>query len=404
MPATPPHILIAWELGQSYGHIARCLRLGRALMHRGARVTLALKTVALPQALRWDDPLQIIQAPRHAPARTSARPDNHASMLLSCGFDQPDDLAARLKAWLSMIKGLAIDLVVTDHAPTALLASRLASQPSVVLGNGFAVPPAQCPWPAFTPWHAVPESELMASETQLDARIAQALTALGWTGLAVSMRSVYDHALSLLDTFPELDQYPQRPDRPQQVYVGPITGLSQAQQARWSNAAGAKVLAYLHPHTAGLSELLHALAALPAEVHCVIPRQQGQAPATPPPRPGLHLHTQPLHLPELLPHTSLAITNGNSGVSTQCLLAGVPVLSHPRHVDQGLFAMAIERLGAGAVAPEGLSADAARQWLQQCLDDTHYRRQAQAFAQRHANHDPDEALSQTVSRILQALA
>jgi hypothetical protein len=40
--------LIAWELGEAFGHHARCLRLAEGLRQRGYAVTLALKDVRLP--------------------------------------------------------------------------------------------------------------------------------------------------------------------------------------------------------------------------------------------------------------------------------------------------------------------------------------------------------------------
>ncbi len=36
-------VLIAWELGDAFGHLARCLRLAEGLAARGRGVTLALK-------------------------------------------------------------------------------------------------------------------------------------------------------------------------------------------------------------------------------------------------------------------------------------------------------------------------------------------------------------------------
>lgn len=42
------HALIAWELGEAFGHLARCVRLAEGLVARGHKVTLALKNVGLP--------------------------------------------------------------------------------------------------------------------------------------------------------------------------------------------------------------------------------------------------------------------------------------------------------------------------------------------------------------------
>jgi len=41
-------VLIAWELGEAFGHLARCLRLAQGLLARRHGVTLVLKDVRLP--------------------------------------------------------------------------------------------------------------------------------------------------------------------------------------------------------------------------------------------------------------------------------------------------------------------------------------------------------------------
>ena len=94
---------------------------------------------------------------------------------------------------------------------------------------------------------------------------------------------------------------------------------------------------------------------------------------------------------------------GVEGVTVRLMTAEAPDWTALDAADAIIFG-APTYMGSVSAPFKQFMDQTSRQWLQQCLDDTHHRRQAQAFAQRQANHDPDEALSQTVSRILQALA
>ncbi|HSV28943.1 MAG TPA: UDP-glucuronosyltransferase, partial [Candidatus Omnitrophota bacterium] len=75
-------ILIAWELGEALGHLARCLRLAAALRHRGHGVVLVLKDIRLPGWRMDAKDVVVLQAP-HSPRRqpTDGRmPVNYADV------------------------------------------------------------------------------------------------------------------------------------------------------------------------------------------------------------------------------------------------------------------------------------------------------------------------------------
>ncbi len=153
-----PRILIAWELGEAYGHLARCLRLAHGLRQRGHTVVLALKDVRLPAASSSAQDITIVQAPltlhlrSTRPTRSAQRSPqlNYADVLQHCGFARHQDLAARLVAWQGIYSLAHPDVLIGDHAPTALMAAQLAGIPHLSIGNGFAIPPAIHPWPTIT--------------------------------------------------------------------------------------------------------------------------------------------------------------------------------------------------------------------------------------------------------------
>lgn len=391
-------ILIAWELGAGIGHLARCLQLARGLGQRGHSVVLALKDVRLPGGPEMPRGITILPAPLTPQLRQAARPlVNYADILCHCGFAEAPDLAARLVAWQGILALARPTVLIGDHAPTALLAARLSGIPHMAIGNGFAIPPAVFPWPSIRPWETVADEDLTVAEERLDRTTAAAQKRLGYS-TTVRMRELFGDR-DVLDTFAELDHYGERPNG---RYVGPIISVPHALPVDWQSREGSRVLAYLRPETPGFTTILQAFARLDAEVLCIAP---GLAPimakrlAT----RRLRLALTPVDLPPLLAKADLAVNYGNSGFSTQALLAGVPLLMSPRHVEQRLFAHRIEALGAGELFNPHADVEAATNHLQALLHSISHRQAAQAFASGYRRFSPEDALDQSLGSVEQML-
>lgn len=56
-------IVIAWELGEAFGHLARCLRLSEALIAHGHVVTLVLKDIRMPGGFVPRSEITVVPAP-----------------------------------------------------------------------------------------------------------------------------------------------------------------------------------------------------------------------------------------------------------------------------------------------------------------------------------------------------
>lgn len=110
-------VLIAWELGEAFGHLARCLWLAHGLIACGHGVTLALNGVRLPGGQA------VLSAPvtPHAGAGSRA-PVNYADVLRVSGFADVGGVAARLNAWQGLISLVRPNVLVSDHAPRVPLA------------------------------------------------------------------------------------------------------------------------------------------------------------------------------------------------------------------------------------------------------------------------------------------
>ena len=386
--------LIAWELGSGYGHIVPCLRMAEGLVARGHKVTLVLKDVRLPGDPQPVPGVTLLPAPLTPHFSVGDTPPvNYADVLRVSGFSDAQDVASRLTAWQGIFALTRPDIVVADHAPTALLAARLADVPYLSIGNGFAIPPAEFPWPSIRPWETITDQSLSSAETRLDRVLDAAQKSLGHTGIARARDLFGPH--DILDTFAELDHYGARLNG---RYVGPIVSESKFLPIAWQSREAPKVLAYLRPGMPGFMSILQAFARLDAEVICIahgIEREVARRMAT----RRFRIALAPIDMLSLLPDAHLVVTYGSSGFSTQALLAGVPLSMRPRHVEQALFAHRVEALGAGQLLRGQINAESVTASLQELLDNPAYRQAAHAFQSRHLDYSPDQAVEQSLSLI-----
>ena len=387
-------VLIAWELGEAFGHLARCLRLAEGFVARGHQVTLALKEVRLPTGQQLVPGISVLAAPRTPQTGPVDRsPINYADVLRVSGFSDAQDVAARLNAWRGILNLTRPDVLVADHAPTALLAARIADIAYLSVGNGFAIPPDVSPWPSIRPWEAIPDRALSTAETLLDRVFDAALKALGYPKTA-RVRELFG-AEDVLDTFVELDHYGVRTAG---HYVGPIVSVRQAMRVEWQSREGSRVLAYLRPSVPGFSAILQAFARLDAEVLCVAPGMKPDVAERVATR-RLRIALTPVDLAPLLERADLAVGYGNSGFSTQALLAGVPLAMRPRYVEQALLARRVEALGAGKLLAGQIDAGGVTSALQDLLGNPTYRNAAGAFQERHRHFATEQAIEQSLVHI-----
>lgn len=392
-------VLIAWELGEAFGHLVRCQLLAHGLRQRGHEVVLALKEVRMPAGSLTIPGVTILPAPQTSQRLSKGRPPvNYAELLQHCGFAQAEDVVARLVAWQGIYSLARPDVVVVDHAPTALLGAQLAGIAHVAIGNGFVIPPDVTPWPSIRPWEDIPEEALILAEQRLDNVTAAAQRALGYAS-PLCMRALFGEHI-VLDTFSEIDHYGSRLSA---RYAGPIVSLPSARRVTWQDQSRDKILAYLRPDVPGFKTVISALATCGAEVFCVAP---GLSPnmARQLATRSLRISLAPVELPPLLAHADLAIGYGSSGFVAQTLLAGVPVLMCPKHVEQALMARRVEAMGAGKMLDARASVNSVVNDLRSTLQNPDCRHIAQTFSARYQDFSTDQAVERTLDVIEQRLA
>lgn len=392
-------VLIAWELGEAWGHLARCLRLAQVLQERGHVVALVLKDIRFPFSWQLPPGIVVLTAPAIRQRRSVKMPSNYAEVLLCCGFNDVADVANRLRAWVSIFSLFEPDVLVADHAPTALLAAGTCGIPHLAVGNGFVIPPGKFPWPSIRQGKWVSDARLHAAEIMLDDVLVRAQLQLGGKVTVKSMRALFGPQ-DLLDTFAELDHYGCRAAG---NYIGPIVSPPAGYKAKWQYPQLQHVLVYLRPEVGSFIAILQALSLLEAEVLCVIPGlSAGQAARLV--TPHLRISVEPIDFTALLPVANAVVGYGNSGFSTQALLAGVPLLMCPRYVEQGMFASRVADLGAGICLDLHANKQQVFNSLNALLEQVSYKSAAGLFSRRYSAFTRDHAVTKSIEAIEHTVA
>lgn len=399
-------VLFTWELGGGLGHMFQLLPLAEGLVGRGHRVFVALRNLADAATVFGRSGVSFLPAPHKSGGHVySHRTLNYAHVLANIGWGSYGELFGLGSAWRNILEFVRPDLIIFDHSPTALLASRyFRDVRRVVIGSGFLCPPDARPFPPFRPPEQIDMARLMADEDHLVCHANRLLQHWGQPPLD-RLAQVYSEVdETFLVTFPELDHYGERHGV---RYWGPINGPGGANPA-WPQAPGhdasKRVYAYLKKSPA-LPALLETLAQRGYSAIIFTDGIDGDT------RRQFTSGTMRfcdgrLDLAQVGRKCDVAVHNANHGTLSELLLAGCPMLQLPITVEQQILARRVCQLGAAEAIPLNItSAAEIGSKLDAVLGNAAYRAQARQFAERHRDFDrarQQQDLLERVEMILNA--
>lgn len=393
-------VLCAWELGGGYGHIAALSPVAQRLRARGHDVVLAIKDLFYAERILGAAGLDYVQAPvwQHPP-RDLPDPVNYAEMLFHVGYLEASVLTGLVKAWRNLYRLVQPELLLVDHAPTALLAARGLGLRTASLGTGFFIPPDRTPMPSMRPWLQLPDARLLAGETRALAEINRVLATLALPPLT-RLTELLAVDRNFLATFPELDHYGARAGAD---YCGPRFLIDEGVAPDWPPGDGPRVFAYLKPQHRDFPAVVAALrrTACRALVHAPGLAAPDQA------RLGggnVRFSARALRMDQAAAQADLAICHAGHGSVAALLLAGCPLLLLPMQLEQTLVARRVFEMGAGRVVEQGAPAPDYERWLGELLVDRQMRAHAAAFAARHADFEQARQLENLVTQCETLLA
>src|ERR1700752_5145812 len=100
-------VLLAWELGGNWGHLATLLPIATALRARGHEAVFAVRSLDADLGALVDESFACLPYPMAlTPLRQMQGQSvlSHAEVMLRCGFGQVDILCHLVHTWQSLLK------------------------------------------------------------------------------------------------------------------------------------------------------------------------------------------------------------------------------------------------------------------------------------------------------------
>lgn len=387
-------IVIAWELGENLGHLWNLLPVAQRLRSLGHDVSFGIRDVA--QAHRYLAPLGLRWFA--APVAQGVPPlgrdvASHTDILAACGAAHATHLAGMVGAWRHLFDVLQPDLVLVEHAPFALLAANRIGVPTVHLGTGFTIAPTLAPAPNFRPWDSAMKDEVVQTGHRVALAVQQVFG--GPYPLDECFRANETRLLSI----PALDHYDGMRS-PDAMFIGAMPAPeSHGEPVEWKRDEVPRVFVYLRA-SPYLDAVLRLLDDAGAEVIATLPDVHPEQAAR---YRTLRIYDQPVRIDALLGRCDLAITHGGHGTALACLLAGVPMLALPMHIEQLRVTENVANAGAGLGILPAHVTEHFGPVLRTMLATQTFREAARAIAMRHSGLDPARALDGVVELIERAI-
>ncbi len=386
-----PLVVIALEMGGGWGHLLPLRAIAREFIRRGRKVIVLAREAEKAGDVFAELGIEVVPTPAWTVRKTGFSL-NYAQCVWGNGYWEGERFQTHFAWWVERFRGLKPRFVLSDFAPTALLAALMEGLPRGAVGTGFALPPPATPMPSLHPWLKLGKEELAAAEAPLVAVIRKACPDFH------AAADLFAGARRFLTVFPELDHFP---DRPNEKYWGPV--LKEVSDGRfdWPAGEGPRVFLYLGAGNRCLAELLDHIRrlGLPAIGHV---RGLSESDRRALESPTLKLSGSLIDIRRAAREADLAVTQGGMHTTTRMLLAGLPLLLCPEQLEQVLLAYHLNGRGLCEWLPPWSDPGRVGERFDRALHSPELAGRAGAFAERHAGYDSAATVAGVVGGCLEA--
>lgn len=332
--------LLAWESGAGRGHVIALKTVAEAISDRFecdaalCRMKhadeLASSCVSVFQSRYLSlDP----NSPRKGSGVQTA---TWGEFLGDIGFRNANFLASQIGWWKKVIQERRITLVVADFAPCAMLAARSLGIPCVAVSPGYGVVPGHLTeFPILIEDYAT----RLYDEAEMVAAINQAGSDHDVPHLQY-LPQIYDCEAHVIRTLPLMD--PCYADRKFPV----LSPMSKAMPD--INTTGDEVFVYFSTNEASEPEVLRAVASLGLPTRAYAPALDDsglKALAD----MGVIVEKMPYPMDEIRKRARIIVNAGQHGTLCFGMMAGLPQVAFPQHLEHSYYARRAAKQGACTV-------------------------------------------------------
>jgi rhamnosyltransferase subunit B len=333
-------VLFASELGGGFGHVARLLPVARALAAHGYRPVFAVPNPVEVHPLLSSRSFLCLQAPRIEQQREIARvqaplAESFADILRLAGFADEHVLLPTLGCWQALLDFVAPALIVCEYSPFLCLAA--LGSPTVVLGNGFTLPPPDLPeFPALSNRPVkVDSSEILTVIARVQRQRKRPIPA--------SVPGILKGSHHFVCALAELDPYAQRRHIPP---CGPPV-LPEADPGVQTSS---DVFAYVAGESAAGSRVACALVES-GLVGFLYARNPSSELASTLRGSAIELLSEPADIASMLCQCRVVVHHGGIGLAEESLASGRPQVVVPLYKEQLLTGSRMSSMGLGLMLP-----------------------------------------------------
>ena len=362
--------LCAWEFGGGLGHLMRLWSIAEQLEGLNHRVIFVVKSLQRARFL-IEAGFECLQVPISKPLFGVSPPNSMAQILARRGYSDVNKLEAMVCEWIKIYRKTKPDLILTDYAPTAILAARKGLIPVVAVGNGFVFPPRDRWACNLRPW--LVDESLREIEKHIILNVNQVAKSQGFAGINKTAELFYGNNNFIYD-LPETDIY----KRSQCCYVLKKDEPNGFPIPKWKSKNKIKIAGYLKKGFKENQRIISALSEMDVEAKIVVPGMQN---VEQPKADNITLYRRPIDLSALISGSNAVLFHAGSTIK-EVILKGKVSLLAPMQLEQFHYAQRMEKNGFGEMINFKLS-DLTSQF-KEVLNNHHYIRNVDAVKEKYS--------------------
>ncbi len=378
-------------MGGGWGHLLPLRAIAREFIRRGVEVVVLAREEEKARSIFFPLGVEVAASPEWTIKKTGFSL-NYAQCVWGNGYCDRKRFLAHFSWWRERLSELRPSFLLTDFAPTALLAAVAEQLPRGAIGTGFTLPPLVTPTPSLHPWLKLDGEALAAAEELLAATVREAVPRVR------SVADLFAGTVRFLAVLPEFDHFPERPP---ETYRGPLLQGVAGGAFEWPDGEGPKVFLYLGAGNRCLGGLLDHLRrlGLPAIGH-IHGLSEADRPALE--SSTLKLSTSLFELDRAASQADVAVTSGGMHTASRMLLAGVRLLLCPEQLEQTLLSYRLSRQGLCEWVPFWSDPGLVRERFDAVVSSEALGIEVHAFAATHAGYDSSGTVEAVVRECLEA--